>query len=103
MAEDARQPVARIRYRRLHALRQELRRADFRVLRRRQIDLRGEDPQWFYAFIAGEPVQAVHGVGDRRVPVREPSGSRKRAVGAEAYRGENESVPMAETGARRAA
>jgi bifunctional non-homologous end joining protein LigD len=67
----------------------------------RQTDLRRPDAQRLHAGRTPTVVHEVPRPGDRAVPLREPARSEERPVGCRPHRGEDEGLPLVESGPRR--
>jgi len=83
-------------------LKQELRRTGHRLLRGRQADVRCAHAQRLHAGVAGGTIQKAQASGNRRMPLREPSGEEGRTLGRGPHGGKDEGMPVAETEAGRA-
>src|SRR6516225_559635 len=100
MAKDAYQSRAGVSHWWLHAIRQQLRCADLRMLQWRKISICRPNPQRLHAHHTAPDLQATEAFGDRTVPVRKPARSEIRQMGRGSNSGENEGLSMGEAGPR---
>lgn len=98
VAEHARQPSARVRDRRIHYRRPALRRPDLRILGGRAVDVRREDAKQVHSGCARSVAPTIPGTGDAGVSIRESAGGEGGALGRRSDGGEDEKLPVAESG-----
>src|SRR5215467_14822900 len=99
MAENACEPGAGVRDRRVYAFPQELRCSRNRLLRWRQAYVRGSHTQRVYAVFASGIVQEAEAAGNKRMPVRKPARDESGTLGCRIDGGQNGGVQMANAGA----
>jgi len=95
MAQDAGKLRAGVCHWRVYTIGQQLRRGDFRVLRRRESPLCGQDAKWLHTLQLTRAFQAAEASGNPGMPVCKSARAQIRPLGSGVNRGEDEDVSVA--------